>query len=135
MNGDTGTVRHADERYVYIALDEGRRMRVPHTYVADGFLTHAYATTVHKAQGMTCDETFLLGDDGLYAELGYTGLSRGRDSNHLYAVAGAWDTKPGEAVDPIEHLRSALGTSHAQTAAIDIEPEVEPARPSRGMRR
>ncbi len=135
MNGDTGTIRHADNHYVYIALDEGRRMRVPHDYVADGLLTHAYATTVHKAQGMTCDETFLLGDDGLYAERGYTGLSRGRDSNHIYAVAGAWDTTPGEAVDPIEHLRAALGTSHAQTAAIDIEPEMEPARPSRGMRR
>lgn len=133
MNGDTGTVRHADDRYVYVALDEGRRMRVPHDYVADGLLTQGYATTVHKAQGMTCDETFL-GTDGLYAELGYTGLSRGRESNHLYAVAGAWDTTPDKAADPLEHLRTALGASHAQTAAIDIAVEHEPVSRSRGMR-
>ena len=122
MNGDTGRVSSADDRYVYVALDDHRRMRVPYDYVADGLLTHAYATTVHKAQGMTCDATFLLGDDGLYAELGYTGLSRGRDTNRLYAVAGAWDTKPGKALDPLEHVRAALASSHAQTAAIDVEP-------------
>ena len=131
MNGDTGRVSSADDRYVYVALDDHRRMRIPHDYVADGLLTHAYATTVHKAQGMTCDATFLLGDDGLYAELGYTGLSRGRDTNRLYAVAGAWDTKPGQALDPLEHVRAALASSHAQTAAIDIEPVSH----SHGMRR
>jgi ATP-dependent exoDNAse (exonuclease V) alpha subunit len=69
---------------------------------------------------MTCDETFVLGDDGLYNELGYTGLSRGRDSNRLYAVTGAWETKPGDNDDPLAHLRSALSTSRAQTAATDI---------------
>ena len=99
MNGDTGRVSSADDRYVYVALDDHRRMRVPYDYVADGLLTHAYATTVHKAQGMTCDATFLLGDDGLYAELGYTGLSRGRDTNRLYAVAE-------HVVDVSEHGRS-----------------------------
>ena len=105
------------------------------SYVDDGLLTHAYATTVHKAQGMTCDETFLLGDDGLYNELGYTGLSRGRDTNRLYAVAGAWDTKLGENPDPLEHVRAVLGSSHAQTAAVDIEPEPPVHSASRGMRR
>jgi conjugative relaxase-like TrwC/TraI family protein len=120
LNGDTGEVTAADKRYVHIATEDDRTLRVPNSYVAEGLLTHAYATTVHKAQGMTCDETFVLGDDGLYNELGYTGLSRGRDSNRLYAVTGAWETKPGDADDPLAHLRSALSTSRAQTAAIDI---------------
>ena len=123
LNGDTGRVTYADDNYVHVTLDDKRRQRIPTSYVADGLLTHAYATTVHKAQGMTCDETYLLGDDGLYAELGYTGLSRGRDTNRLYAVAGAWDAEPTKTDDPLEHVRVALGISHAQTAAIDIDRE------------
>lgn len=34
--------------------------------------------TVHKAQGMTCDVSLVLGDDSLYAEAGYTSINRGR---------------------------------------------------------
>jgi ATP-dependent exoDNAse (exonuclease V) alpha subunit len=126
LNGDTGTVTSANRTHVHITLDEDRQLRLPVSYVADGLLTHAYATTVHKAQGMTCDEMFTLGDDGLYNELGYTALSRGRERNRLYVVAGAWDQTPGASIDPLAHVRSALTTSRAQTAAIDIANQPNP---------
>jgi hypothetical protein len=38
-------------------------------------LQHGYARTVHKTQGLTCDVALLLGDDTLYADFGYTGLT------------------------------------------------------------
>jgi exodeoxyribonuclease V alpha subunit len=51
FNGDLGTVRAVDaaEQELVLALDDGREVRYP----ADGLfaLTHAYAISVHKAQG------------------------------------------------------------------------------------
>ena len=51
-----------------------------------GHLTHAYATTIHKAQGLTCDRALLLADDSIFQEAGYTALTRGRERNQLYVV-------------------------------------------------
>ena len=42
--------------------------------------------TVHVAQGLTVDRAFVLAGSGLNRELGYTALSRGRETNHLYAA-------------------------------------------------
>ena len=42
--------------------------------------------TIHKAQGLTCDRAFVLGDELLHREAAYTALSRGRHENKLYTV-------------------------------------------------
>ena len=85
---------------------------------------------------MTCDVTFLLGDDGLFAELGYTGMTRGREANRLYTVRGASDHgRGGEETDELAHIKKALSTSHAQTAASDLLQSVDSVAPkSKGMR-
>ena len=88
-------------------------MSLPLDYVTD-HLQHGYARTVHKTQGLTCEVALLLGDDTLYAELGYTGLTRGSDENHLYAVAVEPSDPDGQALD---HVIRALDTSRAKTAA------------------
>ncbi len=62
---------------------------IPGWYVADGGLDHAYAMTVHKAQGLTCDRTYVLGDEQLHREAAYTALSRGRHENRLYTTVAA----------------------------------------------
>lgn len=87
-----------------------------------GHLTHGYATTVHKAQGMTCDRVLVLGDETFTIELGYTSLTRGRDRNELYLVAPTRDEAHGRApaLDPIAHFTSSLHRSGAKTAAIDV---------------
>ena len=56
------------------------------TVHGDPTLLHGYAMTVHVAQGLTVDHAFVLAGPGLNRELGYTALSRGRESNHLYAA-------------------------------------------------
>lgn len=90
---------------------------MPLDYVTD-HLQHAYARTVHKAQGLTCEVGLLIGDDTLYAELGYTGLTRGTAENHLYTVVpGPGSDEDG---DPLAHVVKALSKSLAKTAAIDI---------------
>lgn len=73
--------------------DGGREVTLPPSYLSAGHLTHAYAMTGHKAQGMTTYACFALGDDTLYKEWGYAALSRGKSLNRLYLVG---DTTKGE---------------------------------------
>ncbi len=51
FNGDLGTVREIDmvEQELLVALDDGRQVRYPFASLHE--LTHAYAISVHKAQG------------------------------------------------------------------------------------
>ncbi|MCA1703488.1 MAG: ATP-binding domain-containing protein, partial [Actinobacteria bacterium] len=104
-------VRASDDGVV-IELGAGEERHVPLRYVALGQLTHAYAFTVHKAQGLTCDVALLLGDDTLFAEAGYTGVTRGRTRNQLYVVRG----EDGDGLDP---MRRALQRSAAKHTAIE----------------
>jgi conjugative relaxase-like TrwC/TraI family protein len=110
LHPDTGGISGVDP--------SGQPVDIPGTYVNEGHVALGYATTIHKAQGATVDRAFLLGDDRLFAEAGYVGLSRGRTANQLYVVAGPdpLRTNPG---DPggwmVDHVCQALGVSRAQT--------------------
>ena len=68
-NGGRGTIVGVDPAAcaVTVAFRTGETIALPTDYVAAGHVTHAYAMTVHKAQG-------------------YVAMSRGRLSNHLYMV-------------------------------------------------
>jgi ATP-dependent exoDNAse (exonuclease V) alpha subunit len=112
LNGDLATLIGADEQTLLLRTERGD-LQIPLDY-ASQHLQHGYARTVHKSQGLTCDVALLLGDDTLYAELGYTALTRGRQQNHLYAVHNPTDDDLG-----FQDLIVALGTSRAKTAALD----------------
>jgi hypothetical protein len=92
--------------------------------VEAGYVAHAYAMTVNKAHGLTCDRTMTLGDDQIYRELAYEALSRGRVSNHVYLPRSCvdLDQEPPHArtvdpPDPIETLEQGLRRSHAKRLA------------------
>ena len=126
-NGSLGTVTDLDpaERRIRVRLDTGDMATVTPKYLDAGHLAHGYATTAHKAQGLTCDRALLLGNDSLYRELGYVGMSRGRLGNHLYVVDPDRDdtaARPrGDRRDPLELVADALRRSTAQTLAIDTD--------------
>ncbi|MEZ5182201.1 MAG: ATP-dependent RecD-like DNA helicase [Acidimicrobiales bacterium] len=84
------------------------------TTSAAGHLTHGYAMTIHKSQGMTCDVALVLGDDTLHKEAGHTSITRGRERNHVYAVAA--QEPEGR---PADDLRRALAVSTAKQTAHD----------------
>ncbi len=86
-NGQAGTVAKISDGRVAVDLDRGERVDLPETYVRDGHLDHAYATTAHRAQGATVDRAFVLGSDELYREWGYTALSRHREEARFYVAA------------------------------------------------
>jgi hypothetical protein len=97
---------------------------LPADYLEAGHVTHAYAMTVHKAQGLTCDRSFTLGTDELYRELGYVAMSRGRASNQLYVV-GPLPIEPDSQPHAPSRERNAddvlsgLSTSRAKALAVD----------------
>lgn len=114
VNGTLGVVTGADGDAVHIETSEGARLAVPVDYIAAGHLTHGYGMTIHKSQGMTCDVALVLGDDTLHKEAGYTSITRGRERNHVYAVAAQ---EP--AARPADDLRRALAVSTAKQTAHD----------------
>ncbi len=126
LNGSRGVVTSATEDVMNVKLANGRTVEVPRDYVENGHLTHGYAATVHKSQGVTCDRLFVLGDDTFTIETGYTSLTRGRESNQLYLVAPEQSEIShgrGPEADPLRSFTAALHRSGAKTAAIDhIEP-------------
>jgi conjugative relaxase-like TrwC/TraI family protein len=95
-NGTGGQITAIDHRTrtVTIATEEGDRT-LGRDYLAAGWMRHGYAVTVHKAQGRTCDHGLLLASDDLHREMGYVGLSRGRESNRMYVVS----TEPADELE------------------------------------
>jgi hypothetical protein len=132
-NGDRGRVLAVDPagRRLLATIDERQVQLGPEflddiTRHGDPTLLHGYAVTVHVAQGLTFDHAYLLADHGLTRELGYTALSRGRNSNHLYLTRHPDDphaeigpTDPAR--DPIDRLTRALHRSDAAELAIDAD--------------
>jgi conjugative relaxase-like TrwC/TraI family protein len=127
VNGTRGTVAAVDPQSgeVTVETDHDRRITLPNEYLEGGHLTHAYAITGHKSQGMTTDKAFVLGDETLYKEWGYVAMSRGRLENRLYVVAGVdldREDTGGEVarpVDPVMVVTRSLGRSRAKELALD----------------
>ena len=115
-NGTRLTITHLNPQQHRIEgrTPDGQKMMVGWDYATSGQLQLGYALTVHRSQGATFDHAFLLGDDRLFAEAGYVGLSRARHTNRLYTV-----TPPPPAHSPgghrgIDGIVAALGVSQAQ---------------------
>ena len=122
-----------------VDLDAGGRVALPQNYVED-FTSLGYALTVFRAQGITVDHAFVLGDESLFQEAAYTAMSRGRLTNHLYATtADDLRSEIGHEVrderrDAMASLVTSLSATKEQTMALDHLPDRHPAGGS-GCRR
>ena len=116
-NGQRGLVVGVDIARRRLELDvAGRRVSLGPDFLdastrqGDPTLTHGYAITGHAAQGKTVDWAFVLADPSLSQEWGYTALTRGRDSNHLYLAAiarcGERSSRPSTPHRPIRSRNS-----------------------------
>ncbi|MGH3114499.1 MAG: ATP-dependent DNA helicase, partial [Gaiellaceae bacterium] len=89
-NGSRGTVVAIDRnrRSIVLELDGHRQLTLPAAYLDAGHVTHAYALTGHKTQGLTVERAFVLADgQGALREWGYVALSRSREQTRLYTLA------------------------------------------------
>jgi Ti-type conjugative transfer relaxase TraA len=145
VNGTRGVVTDIDSARLQmtIACEDGSAFVLTKSYLQAGHLTHAYAMTGHKAQGMTAQKAFVLGDETLYREWAYVAMSRGKQENHLYVVAGidAEREELGGQVagvdDPLEEVTRALGRSRGKELAIDtgdLSLREEPSSPPKEAR-
>jgi len=81
-NGTLGTVEHVSAQSMTVQTDDGRSVRFD---LKDyNKIDHGYATTIHKAQGMTIDRAHVLATTGMDAHSSYVALSRHRDGVDLH---------------------------------------------------
>lgn len=80
-NGTLGTIESVSRVRMAVQLDDGRSVAFD---VKDyGQIDHGYAATIHKAQGMTVDRTYVLATPGMDSHTAYVALSRHRDRVEL----------------------------------------------------
>lgn len=73
-------VERQDGRFVEFSLTDDENIKSGY-----GAIDHAYALSVHKAQGMTVDQAFVLSSDSMMdREWSYVAASRAREQTHFY---------------------------------------------------
>jgi Ti-type conjugative transfer relaxase TraA len=81
-NGTLGTIEQVSAQSMTVQTDNGRSVRFD---LKDyNRIDHGYAATIHKAQGMTVDRTYVLATPGMDAHSSYVALSRHRDGMELH---------------------------------------------------
>ena len=86
-------------------------------------MQHGYAATIHKTQGKSAEQNFVLGDDSVFRELAYSAASRHRETCVFYVVAGR-DTaldlhRPDGPADPMAEFERAVARSRSKSLAVD----------------
>ncbi len=85
-NGQTGTILAVNPNIGSLTFRrdlDGEVIELPKRYL-DRDVDHAYAQTIHTAQGQTFQTTHVYADTGIRAEHGYTALSRARGETHIW---------------------------------------------------
>jgi len=102
--------------------DDDVAVVLPAAYVAEN-VELAYATTTHRAQGITVDRAHVLAHAGMTRENLYVAMTRGRDANHVYVAVDNLDTDcddlpdPHAAHDARDILATILATAGAEQSA------------------
>jgi len=110
-NGTLGTIEQVNARSMAIQTDDGRSVQFD---LKDyNRIDHAYAATIHKAQGMTVDRTHVLATPGMDAHSSYVALSRHRDGMELHYGHDDFTTP--------ERLTRTLSRDRSKDMASDYE--------------
>ncbi|MEO1207194.1 MAG: AAA family ATPase [Pseudomonadota bacterium] len=110
FNGMSGGVKTATQRSVTMRLATGEILTFdPRRYAA---FTYGYAGTIHRGQGRTFDETYLLFSKHWTHRSTYVALTRHRASTHVYVDAGETPT--------IENLTARMTRSDDRPNAIEL---------------
>ncbi|WP_299587629.1 AAA family ATPase [uncultured Tateyamaria sp.] len=94
-NGVLGTVRKASDRKITVDLDDGGHVSFDPLQFQS--FDHGYAVTIHKSQGVTVDECYVMASRTMDDPLAYVALTRHRTDMRLYVSnedAPAWSQSP-----------------------------------------
>ncbi|HUF83727.1 MAG TPA: AAA family ATPase, partial [Acidimicrobiia bacterium] len=113
VTSERGTVTAVDQRSgeVHVETVDQRRVTLNREETGSDRLDHAYAVTVHRAQGATVDRAHRL-EDGGGRELAYVALSRAREQTTVHVVADDLD-------QAVEHLNDLWHRDARPRWAID----------------
>ena len=85
-NGSFWTVQHVTTNGdATVRSHDGGTVTLPADYLA-GHVELGYASTVHRAQGLTVDTCHAVVDDTATRESLYVAMTRGRNQNHLWTI-------------------------------------------------
>jgi Ti-type conjugative transfer relaxase TraA len=94
-NGMLGTVTKTTAdvggTVLHVRLDNGKTVAFDSAVYAN--VDYGYAATVHKNQGVTVDQAFVLATASMDRHLGYVAMSRHRDHVTVYAPADAFQRR------------------------------------------
>jgi conjugative relaxase-like TrwC/TraI family protein len=150
-NGSRWVVREigTDGSVLLSSMEGHGAVRLPPAYVSE-HLALAYATTIHKAQGLTVDEGIVVADASMAAESLYVGMTRGRSANRVMVVTegeiehgrarrrsaleilGHVITRPGAEASAHRVLRAGLQRSARAGLDRDASSGREPEGPAGG---
>ncbi|MEM6780330.1 MAG: AAA family ATPase [Pseudomonadota bacterium] len=83
MNGTFGTLKHVENEQFHVELDNGKTVSFsPQEY---SYFQLGYATTVHKSQGVTVDQAFVLATPHFDRHTTYVAMSRHKQAVKIYA--------------------------------------------------
>jgi Ti-type conjugative transfer relaxase TraA len=92
-NGSLGRIDSITDVGMAVQLDDGRTVAFDLKDYAE--VDHGYAATIHKAQGVTVDRTYVLATPGLDRHAAYVALSRHRESVQLHYGADDFADRDG----------------------------------------
>ncbi len=124
MNGSFGTLKSVDGGIFKVTLDSGQTVSFsPAEY---SHFQLGYAATVHKSQGVTVDQAFVLATPHFDQHTSYVALSRHKEAVKLYANRKDFKTDT--------RLHSSLGRQGEKLSTLDFtdargrHSEAEPAQ-------
>jgi ATP-dependent exoDNAse (exonuclease V) alpha subunit len=129
LNGTRGRVVSVDDRDRSVVMRDthGAEHRLDEQLLRSGDVQHAYAMTVHKAQGLTLDVALVSGSSTLRKEAGYVAMSRGAVSNHLFVTYADLRSNAPDVADVhdaaiLDELQRRLERTSAHRLASYFEP-------------
>lgn len=83
-NGMLGTLVTASDGEISVTLDGDTKRRVQFDPRQFQNFDHGYAVTIHKSQGATVDQSYVLASRSMDRHLAYVAMTRHRDDMHLF---------------------------------------------------
>jgi hypothetical protein len=84
-NGSLGTVTEIAADAIVVRLDGKARKEIEFRLTDYSALDYGYAATIHKAQGATVEQSFVLATPGMDRHLAYVAMTRHREQAEIYA--------------------------------------------------
>ena len=136
FNGEEARILWIGARTLKLQTADGRTLNLKHDDPQLHFIDHAWTSTVHAAQGITCDQVIAVLDANQGAIAGqaafYVELSRARDNAVLLTddregLVEALETATGDELSALEAIGHQFQDDTAVTAAAVTEKEAIPS--------